>query len=75
MDVSSVTISFRKKEEDWQQMLAQGQSPPPPTHKVLITLLSLHFLYLSFLLVYKVHELSDSAPILSACWLHHLYAS
>ena len=28
-DVSSATTFLKQKEEDWQQMLAQGQSPSP----------------------------------------------
>ena len=31
MDVSSGTIFLKRKEEDWQQMLAQGQ-PSSHTH-------------------------------------------
>ena len=30
-DVSSGTIFLKQKEEDWQQMLAQGQSSSPKT--------------------------------------------
>ena len=33
MDVSSGTIFLKQKEEDWQRMLAQGQSFHPPTKK------------------------------------------
>ena len=29
IDVSSVTIFLKQKEEDWQQMVAQGQSSSP----------------------------------------------
>ena len=33
MNVSSGTIFLKQKEENWQQMLAQGQSSSPKTNK------------------------------------------
>ena len=37
MDVSSVTVFLRQKEEDWQQMLAQGQSSSTKKKKKKVT--------------------------------------
>ena len=36
MDISSATVFFKQKEDDWQHMLAQGQSSSPKEKKRII---------------------------------------